>query len=311
MSRKRPAFWWLLAGPLVVVSAVLYLAFPFLAITETSGGKTLVVEGWMDPGALQQAAQLALDSGYTKVYTTGTVRAFSYYLEPREAVLVTLHDPQPGRIIVDVSGTTGAGFYLITGNDTLLDQVVGAQPRVFSCDAGRNVEQLRIEAWDIPMEPGTPEIFIRMLDVNGKNAHLLQRASEMIRPDSTIGPGRPTYAHSARADLIGFGVPADRITAVPAFGDPPSRSWANAHAFSLQAHAEGITACDVATVGVHARRSRALFQTACGPDIDVGVIALHDPFCTRANWWTSWRGWYTLLKEVLGAPEAQAVEATR
>ena len=68
MSRKRPAFWWLLAGPLVVVSAVLYLAFPFLAITETSGGKTLVVEGWMDPGALQQAAQLALDSGYTKVF---------------------------------------------------------------------------------------------------------------------------------------------------------------------------------------------------------------------------------------------------
>ncbi|MBK9420228.1 MAG: hypothetical protein IPN44_04150 [Flavobacteriales bacterium] len=311
MSRTRPVFWWLLAGPVVVIAAVLIWAFPFLAITETSGGKTLVVEGWMDPGALQEAAQLAMDSGYTKVYTTGTVRSFSYYLQRKEAVEVTLHDPQPGRIAVDVSGTTGAGFYLIAGNDTLLDQAVTAQPSVFTVDAGRNVEQVRVVAWDIPMAHGTPEIYIRMLDVNGKNAHLLQRNTELIHPDGTTSPGLPTYAHSARAELMGSGLPAERIIAVPAYGDPPSRSWANAHAFSVQAKADGVTACDVATVGVHARRSRALFRTACGPGINVGVVALYDPFCTRTNWWTSWRGWYSLLKEVLGAPEAKAVRIAR
>ena len=311
MSRKRPAFWWLVAGPLVVAGAVLFWAFPFLAITETSGGKTLVVEGWMDPGALQEAAQLAMDSGYTKVYTTGTVRTFSYYLQPKEAVEVTLHDARPGRFTVDVSGTTGAGFYLIAGADTLLDQGVDPEPHAYNANAGRPVEQLRVVAWDIPMQPGSPEIFVRVLEVNGQNAHLLQRTTEIIHPDGSTAPGRPTYAHSARAELIAFGLPAERITAVPAFGDPPSRSWANAHAFSVQAKSDGITACDVATVGVHARRSRALFRTACGPGINVGVVALYDPYCTRANWWKSLRGWYSLLKEVLGAPEAKAVKATR
>jgi hypothetical protein len=67
----------------------------------------------------------------------------------------------------------------------------------------------------------------------------------------------------------------------------------------------------VATTGVHARRSRNLFQLACGPGVKVGVVALADPWCTRGNWWKSYRGWATVLKEVIGVPEAQAVEISK
>lgn len=308
MRRKRPAFWWFVAGPAVVLGAVLVEAFPFFAMTGTSGGRTLVVEGWMDPGALKQAAQLALDSGYSKVYTTGTVRGFSYYLGSGEAVAVDLREAHDGTLSVDVSGTTHAGFYLIDGADTLMDQLVSPKPFVYKVTSGRALRRLRITAWSIPLEAGTPEIFIRMLEVGGVNAHLLQSSTRFIHPDGSSSPAWPTYAQYARAQMVEFGVPAGNITAVPAFGSPKSRSWANAHAFGQQARTDGITACDVATVGVHARRSQALFQTACGPGINVGVIALHDPFCTRANWWRSFRGWYTMMKEVLGTSEVQAVE---
>ena len=192
-----------------------------------------------------------------------------------------------------------------------MDQAVTAAPSLFRGRIRIPVQAIRVVARPLPMEPGVPEIFIRAMEANGVNVHLLQRESRFIRPDGSTSPAWPTYAGSARAALITAGIPEERITAVPAFGEPKSRSWANAHAFALQAHADGITACDIATVGVHARRSRDLFQTACGPGVRVGVIALHDPYCTRGNWWKSYRGWYTLLKEVFGASEVQAVEITQ
>lgn len=311
MSRARPAFWWLLAGPVVVLTAVLVRLFPYMAITDPSGSRTLVVEGWMDPDMLQEAARTALDSGYSKIYTTGTVRSFSYYLEPGEALELDAEKPWAGRIAIDASGVDGAGFRLLSGPDTILDQAVSGAPTIYRASLPRPEQRLRVVAWNVPMHAGVPELFIRMLAVEGVNVNRTLVQSRFVRTDGRTEPAWPTYAHAARATLIADGVPADRITAVPAFGDPKSRSWANAHAFAQQAHADGLRAFDIATAGVHARRSRDLFRTACGPNVRVGVIALNDPYCTRSNWWKSFRGWYTVLKELLGATEVQAVEIAK
>lgn len=308
--KRRRIFWWLLAGPLVVLAAIIVEAFPFLAITRLSGGKVLVVEGWMDPGALQEAAQLANDSAYAHIYTTGTVRAFAYYLASEEGVDVELHDAAAGTVAIDVSGTTGGGFRLIAHEDTLLDLAVTSAPEIYTATIPATVTRFRVEAWKLPMDAGTPEIYIARMSIHDMNVNFLQRSSRFTYPAAPSRPAWPTYAQSARDQLIGFGIPSDRITEVPAYGKPRSRSWGNAHAFAIQARKDDIAAFDVATVGVHARRSRDLFQAACGPDVKVGVISLKDPFCTKANWWHSFRGWYTMLKEVAGAPEAQAVEIT-
>ena len=169
-------------------------------------------------------------------------------------------------------------------------------------------DHLRIVARE-GKDPGTvAQIFVRSMAIQGVNVNLLQHRSWFTRPHDAPEPAWPTYAHSARSALIGLGVPAGRITAVPAYGRPRSRSWGNAQAFGVQARTDGITAFDVATVGVHARRSHKLFQAAAGSAVQVGVIALTDPYCTKDNWWKSIRGWYTMLKEVLGAPEADVVE---
>ncbi|MBS1569302.1 MAG: hypothetical protein JST45_07640 [Bacteroidetes bacterium] len=305
---RRNLLRWTVAGPFVVLLAVIIWAWPFMAITQPSGSKVLVVEGWMDPGALEEAARLVLDSGYTQVYTTGTVRAFAYYLEPQEGISLAFHDPVQGRITVSASGTGHAGFYLIAGNDTLLSQAVQGLPSTYSASLHGSTDHLRIVAWPLPLPPGTPAIYVGAMEADGMNVNMLQRRSWIMRPGEASEPAWPTYAQSSRAALIRMGVPASIITAVPAYGMPRSRTWGNAHAFGAQARQDGITAFDVATVGVHARRSRNLFQAACGPQVKVGVVALADPYCTRANWWRSYRGWYTMMKEVVGAPELKAVK---
>lgn len=310
-KRRSGIFWWLMAGPLVVLAVITLRAFPYLAITEPGGSKVLVVEGWMDEAALGEAARLVLDSGYAAVYTTGTVREFAYYLEESEGITVELRAPMQGQLSLTVSGTGGAGYWLIAGTDTLLDVAVAPRPQVYKAALDAAADRLRIVAWPLALEPGTPALFVRAMAIDGRNINYFQRRSWFTFPDAVAEPAWPTYAQSARSLLIAAGVPAGIITAVPAYGKPRSRTWGNAHAFGNQARAEGITAFDVATVGVHARRSRDLFRTACGPSARVGVVALTDPHCTKDNWWRSYRGWLTILKEVVGAPEVQAVELTR
>ncbi len=309
--RRSSLFWWVVVGPLVVLGAITAEAFPYMAITEPSGSKVLVVEGWMDPEALQEAAELVRDSSYAQVYTTGTVREFAYYLSSQEGISVELHDPVEGSLNVTVSGNTGAGFLLIAGADTLLDQAVTPRPENYRTRLAVPTDHIRVVAWALPMAPDAPELYVSGLTTNGSNINLYQRRSWFTFPDAMAKPAWPTYAQSARSALIRSGIAPELITAVPAYGKPRSRSWGNAHAFGIKLRGEGITAFDVATVGVHARRSRNLFQAAAGPSVRVGVIALTDPHCTKANWWKSYRGWYTMLKEVVGAPEAQAVELTR
>lgn len=45
MKRTRRTFWWVVAGPLVVLAAITWQAWPYLAITGRTGSHVLVVEG--------------------------------------------------------------------------------------------------------------------------------------------------------------------------------------------------------------------------------------------------------------------------
>lgn len=309
-ARRSRIFWWFLAGPVVALLSTTLWAWPYLAITETSGATVLVVEGWLDPAAMREASRLIADSGYTEVYTTGTARPFAHLLETGKGIAIELNAPTAGVINLEATGQPGSGFRLIAGTDTLLDELVTAEMFTYSARTGP-VEHLQLQVHG-GINPGNiPQLFVRSLTIGGMNVNMIQRRSWFTRPDDAWEPAWPTYAQSARSELIGLGVPPDIITAVPAYGQPRSRSWGNAHAFGIQARNDGITAFDVATLGVHARRSRKLFQTAVGKDVRVGVIALTDPFCTRDNWWKSTRGWVTMLKEVLGASEADVVELKR
>lgn len=311
MKRVRFLFW-VTAGPLAVLVGILAVAHPYLAFTETSGADVLVVEGWMEPDHLRQAADIARKGRYTRIYTTGSVRPFSYYLRTKERICTRMKTAFTGSISIDVSGTDGAGFLLVAGADTLLHVPVGTRGTGFSARIRTPTDSIVLVATNsrnIPAEEH--DIFIKYLRINGRDAHLEQDSTWFVHADGTRTEAWPTYAHQARATLIADGLPPGVVFAVPAWGEPDSRSWANASYFNVRARADGIKGFDVVTLGVHARRSRQLFQRACGQDVRVGVISIPDPQCPRRGWWLSGIGWFRMLKEVAGSPEAYAVELTR
>lgn len=294
-----------------VMAVLLWRSHAWLAITERSGGKVLVVEGWMDEHQLEQAAALYGEGGYDLVYTTGTVRPFAYYLVPGAHLrLGPTKDPFRS-VEVSVAGLPACTALVVMNGDTVLRAPTGDRITNHGIDLRQRASSLLIACEPIYPQPGPPSVFIHALRLDGKNAHGMQAPLSIITPDSALLPGTPTYAESAAAILAQHGVPSDRITAVPAGGDPLSRSWANAATLGYHLGGEGITALDVVTLGVHARRSRALYREALGDGVTVGVISLPDPDCPADGWWKSERGWYTLLKEIAGSQEAAVVDAAR
>ena len=58
---------------------------------------------------------------------------------------------------------------------------------------------------------------------------------------------------------------------------------------------------DVATLGVHARRTWIQYQAAY-PEGRIGVVALEDPWCRRWTWWLNPYGWFQMMKELIALP---------
>lgn len=294
-----------------VLMLLLWRSHAWLAITERSGGKVLVVEGWMDETHLEQTAAIFMEGGYDQVYTTGTIRPFAYYLVPGAQLRLGPAMNDFRSVEVSVAGLPACTALVVMNGDTVLRAPTGDRITHHGIDLREPVNTIWIACDPIYPQPGPPSVFVHSLRLDGKNAHELHAPLSIINPDSTLLPGTPSYAESAAAFLAQHGVPAARITPVPAGGDPVSRSWANAATLGHHLGGEGIAALDVVTLGVHARRSRALYREALGEGVTVGVISLPDPDCPPNGWWKSEKGWYTLLKEIAGSQEAAVVDATR
>jgi uncharacterized SAM-binding protein YcdF (DUF218 family) len=67
------------------------------------------------------------------------------------------------------------------------------------------------------------------------------------------------------------------------------RNWFREHNLSVQS-------INVVTEGVHARRTRLLFQEAFGNSVAVGVIAIPNPDYEARHWWRYSEG----VREVIG-----------
>lgn len=310
MKRMR-FFWWMFAGPMAVLVAMLAVAFPWLAITERSGGNVLVVEGWLEEAQMKEAATLALKGNYRAVCTTGSIRPFAYYLERNRTIDIQLVRPTTGKVLFEASGLPGAGFALLADDDTLVDHDVQPAPATFRARITRPSAHLRFRAFmNGSVSPGESVLFVRYMTIEGVNVHLLQSITRSVPEAGQAKIASPTYAHKAAEDLIRLGLPEAMVQAVPSWGRPDSRTWANANYFAVYAKEHGIKAFDVATLGVHARRSRDLYSKACGEGYRVGVISIPDPRCPPGKWWRKASGWVFMLKELFGSSEVIAVDLT-
>lgn len=137
-----------------------------------------------------------------------------------------------------------------------------------------------------------------------------------IERGGVLLPEYADYARFAQARLAALGVAPERLAAAPAGATARDRTYAAARAARAFFAERGVARARVnlATRGVHARRSALLFRRALGPGFEVGAIALPEEF-TASDWWKSSHGFRAVLYEWLAwcytqvflrlAPEAE------
>jgi uncharacterized SAM-binding protein YcdF (DUF218 family) len=110
-----------------------------------------------------------------------------------------------------------------------------------------------------------------------------------------------TYAEFGEATLEKFGIPADQVHSVPAPEVEKDRTYASALALKewLQSHNLPTNNVNLLTMGIHARRSRMLFERAFGPGTTIGITALKEPDANAKPWWKTSAGVRGMIAEVL------------
>ncbi len=287
---------------LVGWSLLVLFAHPYFAMQRPSGARVLVAEGWMHHAGLKEAAQLFLEKGYEQLYITGNLRPFVYYLNQGEGVEVQLEEPVAGTVELRIDGLPGSRWAMVAHGDTLLTGTIGTDAGYPSVHLLRPVHAIQVMDRSTGSPgPGVPLLFLGRLTINGTNAHALSENTRRLMADGSFRPGWPTQAEEAMERLAMHGIPRDRMVAVPNMATR-DRTISSALAFAAFAQAHGITAYDVATLGVHARRTYNGHVRAHGSAEGVGVVSLYDPWCARWTWWMNYYGWYQVLKELAAWP---------
>lgn len=167
------------------------------------------------------------------------------------------------------------------------------------------------------LAPRSPAAGARTLVVEGwldggelRQAAAAARSGGYARVLTTGGPidplmdvgGWQNFASRAATRLRAEGLTSVPVIAVPAPATTQERSYLSA----LQVRAwvkqndPTLTALDLYSAGVHARRSWRVYRMAFGDQVDIGVLAArpsdHDP----QRWWTSSVGAKTVLGETIG-----------
>ncbi len=292
-----------LAVLVVLILVAAALIHPYLAVTAPVECDLAVVEGWIPDTMIPAVKAKLVERGYQRIYTTGTVRPFAYYLKTDERMEMMIDPPQDGGIRINVSGIAGAGFMLLADGDTLLDRAVSGKATDYFAAPKAPIRVLRL----ISTNTGTPpteleNIYVKHLTVGGMNMHSASTSVVFIGPTGKQREAWPTYAHYAAARLADAGIPPELIIVAPATERKDSRTMANAAGFAIQAERDGVRSFDVISVGIHARRSRKMYRKAFTSEVMIGVIALPDPDVTASNWWKSRTGRMHMLKELAGLP---------
>lgn len=293
---------WLIAG----AGAALLLIFiatahPFFAITRTTGSRVLVVEGWLNEQAIAEAARLMREKGYERAFTTGVARPAAYYLKGGDRLRCVPQRSMKGVVKVKAAGLPGTPLVALADDDTLFLVRLEGDPRVYTATIHTPCSTFTLLAPDRSGDPELDRVFIGGWAVDGEDLQARPGKIQVIRADGRSQPQAATFAHQAAILLEKHGVPAGRITTVPTGRTDEGRTWTSARDMVAIAKAQGIRSFDVATLGVHARRTRGLYRRAAAGGLEVGVIALPDRWCEPEDWWLHWYGWVIVLKEVVGA----------
>ena len=111
--------------------------------------------------------------------------------------------------------------------------------------------------------------------------------------------GGESREHFGGEKLIRFGVPSDLVVTTSSDEAQRDRTFHAAMAVKRWLQDQGFrtASIDVVTIGPHARRSRLLYESALGSEVNVGIIAVEDPRFDPKHWWRSSVGVRTVIDE--------------
>lgn len=290
-----------LVGLALMLLLVLF-AHPFFAIDRPERRPALVVEGWMHHEGIKNVKALFDEGGYSHVYVTGTLRPFTYYLLVGDTLEVRLKEPASGLWEMEITGLPSAGYRLSVDGVQQHGAVLtkDAQHSTWSTMAdGLTLLRITATAKDAPSN-GEPVLFISGSWIAGADLHNYRPEIRIGHTDGSSSAGTPTHAHQGALQLQQSGIPPELITAVPSWSDT-DRTHSGARAMAQYARHHAMDGYDVATLGVHARRTWIQYQAAY-PEGLVGVVSLEDPWCQRWTWWLNPYGWFQMLKELVALP---------
>lgn len=119
-----------------------------------------------------------------------------------------------------------------------------------------------------------------------------------------------TYAALSAATLVKLGFNSNQLVVVPAKDVIRDRTYANALALSqwLTDSKSTLKSINLYTDGVHARRSRLLYQKALAP-VKVGIVAVTNLDYDPRHWWASSAGVKAVVSEAISYLYAQLFSA--
>ena len=283
-------------------------AYPFFAVNKPVHAPVLVVEGWLDRESLSRVKDLLDSSDYRHVYTTGVVRPVSYHLKNGEALEGELREPARKEITITAAGLPGERLLMAVGRDTVLDILLTGGPKAYHVALTTPSRSIHIGSPAGYGDRDHARAWVGGMWIDGKSLHHQVRDLLLVNADGSSQRMGSTWAHQAAIKLHELGIPEDMITAKPTYGKPDGRTWTAAKNFIEFAQQEKITAIDVVTLGVHARRTRGLYRRAAHGTVDIGIISLPDRWCRPNDWWRHWYGWWKVLKEIVGAHQPYTAE---
>ena len=111
------------------------------------------------------------------------------------------------------------------------------------------------------------------------------------------------YASLTAATLAAKGIPEDQLLAAPSDRALKDRTYQSALGLKKKIDSNptlrAAKAIDVLTTGVHARRTRTVFQKVLGDDIEVGIISADPPGYDAEKWYLSSQGIKSVIIESL------------
>lgn len=122
-----------------------------------------------------------------------------------------------------------------------------------------------------------------------------------IQNGVNVEPGDNHATYAVRR-LAWLGMNPRLVQPVPSPTQYRNRTYASAVAFRqwVEQNQLSVTSFNLVTVGVHARRSRLLFQKAFGSKVRVGVIAVEDREYDPRRWWQYSEGVREVISEGAG-----------